>query len=137
MRKKTPSRMKAPLAEGASELAAALAALRDDNLVIALDRLLDAWNRHRAAETAAAVERLGEVIDRSLEPVVKEGLSLKALEDRWIDIAGKRRPADVGRLMKAVGAVSAATRRWVRRVKYWFTARGRSPVDCSTPGSAS
>jgi len=92
---------------GASRpLVAALTSLREDNRLAALDHLLDAWGSCKAVATAEAIESLGAIVDRSLEPF-SEALSAKAFEESWLDLAGRRRAADVGRLIRSAGRGSA------------------------------
>ncbi|MBW2732094.1 MAG: TIGR02996 domain-containing protein [Deltaproteobacteria bacterium] len=81
--------------------------LRSDRILAALDHLLMAWSEDRCPELAQRIERLGKQIDRSL-PTLK---NTRALRDEWLDLAARRRPADLGRLLAALPMGSIATLR--------------------------
>jgi uncharacterized protein (TIGR02996 family) len=97
--------------DGAGPLARAQQHLEQGAVVEALDDLLAAWAKHKAAEIADLVDDLGAHLATALPPI--EGKKA-ALEAAWRDVADQVRPVDVPRLLAAFeGASSGQIEGWL------------------------
>jgi uncharacterized protein (TIGR02996 family) len=78
----------------------ALRALRSGAKTECLEQLLDAWRLARSTEFAEAVERLSAVVAADLPAVPGETKSERL--DAWLEIAARKDPADLPRLLAAL-----------------------------------
>jgi len=82
------------------ELALALEALEREERPRALDHLLVAWRASRSPRVADLVERLSDEIGRGLPSI--EGKTRRAFQEQWLDLAGRQRSVDIGRLLQGL-----------------------------------
>jgi uncharacterized protein (TIGR02996 family) len=78
----------------------ALSSLRSGAKTECLGQLLDAWRRTRSKGLAEAVERLSAVVAADLPAV--PGKTKSERLDAWLDIAARKDPADLPRLLAAL-----------------------------------
>ena len=119
--KSEPKAAPAPkAAPGGTPLQRAKDHLEAGRLGTALDDLLKAWARHKAAELAALVESLGAHIVRGLPAIDAKP---RALDAPWREIADHHRAVDVPRLLAAFEPATG------KQIAGWLEVLERFPPD--------